>query len=187
MKWIVLCFIVMFPLLGLAQPVIFHQDSVPTVDGKVVFTVDLRSELNQNELYEQALAYLNEELNPYSGTFLISNEDYVASRITDYLEIEAGVFQKFGMYMTYTLELRFKHESCHLVIRDISYMESTYFEAQEESDRKLNMPVHTAEDIMIEKNFSLMFIKDVSERTTGASIDRINEIIKEITERLSEK
>ena len=182
MKRVVLCFIVVFPLLGVAQPVIFHQDSVPTVDGKVIFTVDLRSELKQNDLYEKTLFYLNEELNPYSGTFLISNEDYLASRITDYLEIEAGVFQEFGMYMTYTLELRFKDEVCHLVMRDISYMESTYFEAKEKSDRKLNMPVHTAEDIMIERNFSLMFIKNVSERTTKASINRVNEIIRQMSE-----
>lgn len=181
MKWIVLCFIVMFPLLGLAQPVIFHQDSVPTVEGKVVFDVDLTSDLNKEEVHKRTLTYLNDELNPYSGTFLISNQDYVASRITDYFEIEAGIFQTFGMYMTYTLELRYSEGLCQIVFRDISYMESTYFEAQEESAKKLDMPVHSAQDIMINKNFSLMFIKDVSERTTEASIDRINGIVKEMS------
>lgn len=177
----------MFPLLGFAQTAIFHRDSVPEVDGKVVFAVDLRSDLEKDTLHKQVLSYLNEELNPYSGTFLVSNEDYVASRITDYLEIEAGVFQEFGMYMIYTLELRFQDRACHIVFRDISYMESTYFEAQEKSNRKLDMPIHTAEDIMLEKNFSLLLIKDVSERTTEASISRINEIIKELSEKILKK
>lgn len=176
-----LCFLVMIPLLGYTQPVEFREDAIPTVEGKVVFDVDLESDLNKEEIHKRTLTYLNNELNPYSGTFLISNQDYVASRITDYFEIEAGIFQKFGMYMTYTLELRYSEGLCQIVIRDISYMESTYFEAQEKSAKKLDMPIHSARDIMINKNFSLMFIKDVSQKTTEASINRINEIVKEIS------
>jgi hypothetical protein len=57
-------------------------------------------------------------------------------------------------------------------------MEKGYFETQEKSKRKLNMPEYSGEDIMIKKDYSLMLKKNASGRITDASLQRINEIIK---------
>lgn len=59
-------------------------------------------------------------------------------------------------------------------------MEKGYFEAQEKSDRKLNMPEYSGKDIMILKKFTPLMIRGASDKITEATIDRINEMIKNL-------
>src|SRR5690606_5617266 len=134
---------ILFPLIGYGQLAQFTKDSIPVVDGKVVFMVDFEADLDKDELRRRAYAYLNEVLDPYAGTFGVNNDDYTACRITDYLAIEASVFQTVGMYMTYSLRLGYRNGSCTMVIENMRYMEKKYFEAQEESPHQLNMPEYT--------------------------------------------
>jgi len=65
-----------------------------------------------------------------------------------------------------------------MIIRDISYMEKGYFETQEKSQRKLNMPKYSGKDIMIDKNYSRLMMRNASGKITEATVERINEIIK---------
>src|SRR5690606_31409292 len=166
------------PLMGYTQPIQFTKDSIPIVDGKVVFSVNFEYDLDKEEFHKRAFAYLNNTLDPYSGKFHLNNDDYTVSRITDYLVIDESFFQTLGMYMTYTLQLEYKDGSCMMVIRDITYMEKGYFEAQEASERKLNMPTYSGKDIMIDEKYALMLKKNTSEKITDESLKRINEIIK---------
>ena len=74
-----------------------------------------------------------------------------------------------------------------MLIRDITYMEKQYFETQEKSKEKLKMPVYTAKDIMIDRSFSLLTIKNVSGKITEGSLKRINSISGELHAAFSKK
>ena len=180
MKRFMLFIIIWLPLAGFGQAVQFKKDSIPLVAGKVVFSVEFKFDLPKEELHKRAFSYLNGGMDPYFGEFSMNNDDYTLCKITDYIDFGNNLLQTFGMYMTYNLQLAYKDGSCIMVIRDITYMEKSYFEAQEESKRKLNMPVHPGVDIMVHKKYSLMMKKDASERITEASIKRINDIIKSL-------
>ena len=180
MKRLMLFFIISLPLTGYGQFVQFTKDSIPLADGKIVFTVNFKFDLSKEEFHKRAFSYLNDVMNPYSGGFRMNNDDYTLCRITDYIDFADKIFETFGMYMTYDLQLGYKDSSCTMVIRNITYMEKGYFEAKEKSERKLNMPEYPAEDIMVHKKYSLMLKKNASEKITEASLKRINEIIKSL-------
>lgn len=180
MKRLILFLIISIPWSGYAQPVQFKKDSIPLTEGKVVFSVNFKSDLSKEGFRKRAFSYLNNEMNPYLGGFSMNNDDYTLCRITDYIDFSDNLFETFGMYMTYDLQLGYMDSSCTMIIRDITYMEKGYFEAKEKSERKLNMPEYPAEDIMVHKKYSLMLKKNASERITEASLKRINEIIKSL-------
>jgi hypothetical protein len=175
-----LLFILLFSSMSFAQPVQFSKDSIPVIDGEVVFAVKFDYELSKEEFFRRSYSYLNDQLNPYSGVFLINNEDSTVCRITDYLEISSNPIAVFGMYMTYNMNLTYKDGNCTMFLRNISYMEKGYFEAQEKSQRKLNMPEYSGKDIMIDKNYSRLLMRDASDKITEATVERINEIIKSL-------
>jgi hypothetical protein len=166
-----------FPFLGLTQPVLFTADSIPMSGGKVVFSIDFPSDLSKEDIRKKAYQYLNSAMDPYSGTFLVNNDDQTICKITDFIPAEGGFLQSFGMYQRYRLELFFEKGICRMVIRDITFMEKQYFETQEKSSEKLRMPVYTAEDIMIKRSFSLLTIKNVSGKITDGSLKRINGVV----------
>lgn len=170
--------ILFLPSIGYAQSVQFTEDSIPVVNGEVVFVVDLNSDLDKNEFSEKAFYYLNGVLDPYTGVFLVNSSDSTVCEIIDYLEVASNAFQVFGMYMTYSLQLIYMHGSCTMIIKNITYMEKGYFEKQEESLRKLNMPEYSGKDIMIDKNYSRLMSQNASGKITGVTLERINEIIK---------
>jgi hypothetical protein len=178
MKKLMLFFIISLHLTGYGQLIQFTKDSIPLAGEKIIFRVDFKFDLSKEEFHKRAFSYLNDAMNPYSGGFTTNNNDYTLCRITDYINFSDNLFETFGMYMTYNLQLGYRDSSCTMIIRDINYMEKGYFETQEKSKRKLNMPEYSGEDIMIKKNYSLMLKKNASGRITDASLNRINEIIK---------
>lgn len=164
-----------------AQTERFSPDSIPMENGEIVFRVDYNFELDKGEYFRRSFIYLNSKMNPYSGTFLKHSNDSTVSRITDYLEISINPMHAFGMYMTYTMRIEYRENSCTLSIYDISFMEKEHFEAKEKSTRKLyNLPVYPAKEIMIKRSFKKLLLKNASGRATGAAIDRINEIATEL-------
>lgn len=173
-----LLLILFFPSIGYTQSVQFMEDSIPVVDGKVVFVVDFNFDLDKNEFSEKAFYYLNGILDPYSGVFLVNSNESIVCEVVDYLDVSSNAFQVFGMYMTYRLQLIYMNGSCTMIINNITYMEKGYFEKQEESSRKLNMPEYSGKDIMIDKNYSRLMSQNASGKITGVTLERINEIIK---------
>lgn len=180
MKKLFIFLIVSLPLIGQTQPIQFTKDSIPLVDGKVVFTVDFKFNLSKAEFHKRAYSFLTNKMNPYFGGIRMDNDNYTLSRITDYINIEDNAFQTFGMYMTYDLALGYKDGTCTMMIRDINYMEKGHFETQEKSTRELNMPEYSGKDIMIDKKYSLLLKRKISEKITDASLARINEVIKDL-------
>ncbi|WP_298651287.1 hypothetical protein [uncultured Proteiniphilum sp.] len=175
-----LLFIFLFPMLGYAQSVEFSKDSIPVVDGKVVFSVNFEHDLDKEEFMKRSIAYLNNKLDPYSGVFLFNSRDSTVCRITDYLEIDAKVAQLFAIYVTYSLRMTYEEGRCTMTIWDFTYMEKTYFETQEASERKLNMPEYSGEYMMIDKSYTRLMTKDPAGRITEATVNRINEIISNL-------
>lgn len=177
-KGLLLLLVTSLPLAGYAQPVPFTKDSIPLVDGRVVFKVNFRFDLKKEEFHKKADIYLNEVLNPYSGIFRVNNQDLSVCQITDYVSIQNSLFQTFGMYMTYDLQLSYKNDSCNMVINRIRYVDKGSFEAHEDDPRhNRNVREWSGKEIMVDKNYSLMFVKEVSERITEAALKRINDII----------
>jgi len=177
MSRFLLFFIIFLPYLGYTQSVQFTKESIPIVDGKIVFNADFEYDLSKEEYRKRARSYLNDVLNPYSGQFQSDNDDYMLCRITDYIELDASIFQVLGMYMSYNLKLDYQAGACRLTIENIKYMEKAYFEAKERSQRDLNVPEYSGKDIMIDKKYTLMLKKKASELLTDASLKRINELI----------
>ena len=187
MKKLIILVIIFLPFIVYTQFVQFTKDSIPLAEGKIVFSVDFKSQLSKEEIRQRAISYLNDEMNPYFGEFRMNNDDYTICRITDYINLAANLFETFGMYMSYDLQLGYRDSSCTMIIRDITYMEKGYFETQEKSKRKLNMPEYSGEDIMIKNHYSLMLKKNASERITDASLKRINEIVKSLNTSFAKK
>ena len=182
-----LLFIFLSTSIVFAQPVQLSTDSIPVVDDKVVFSVEFKYELNKEEFFGKSSYYLNNKLDPYSGAFTANSEDATTCIITDYLDVESNSINTYAMYVTYTLHLEYENGYCNITISDITYMDKGYFETQEKSQRKLKMPKFSGKDVMIDKNFTWLLKKNSSEKVTKASIDRFNEIIKNLDSVFSAK
>lgn len=187
MKRLIIFLITCFPLIGHSQSAYFTKDSIPAIGSKVVFNVEFKYDLSKEEFHKRSYAFLNKMLDPYSGQFIIDNGDSTASRIIDYLDIDNNIIQTFGMYMTYDLKLVYEHALCTMVLENITYMDKQYFETQENSQRKLNMPVYSGKDIMIDKKYAFLLKRKASEKITNASLMRINEIIKNLEASFAQK
>lgn len=182
-KLILLLAVVAFGCHTFAQ-VSFNADSIPVKDGKVFFKVDFQTDLNQKTIRERVKKFLNSSLEPYSGEFVVDNENSTVCLVTDYLAINTAVFSVFAMYMTYNLLFDYKDGLCTMTLGNVRYMEKEYFETKEKQqpymNRKMYMPEYTAEDIMIDKKYKVVMINKASEKVTDATLERINSIIKEI-------
>lgn len=174
--FILICFFL--PVKLLSQPVLYSIDSIPIVNNEVLFTVDYELDLTKHEFHTRAFRYLNNELDPYTGVFLINNEDSIVCEITDYLLMGSNFAYVFAMYMTYTLKFKFVDGLARLSIGDITYIEKGYFEAQENSERELDIPEYSARDILIDKAYSTFTIRRASDKITEETIKRVNEIVK---------
>lgn len=72
-----LLFLFLSPIGGYAQKNLnFSKDSIPVVNGEVVFSVIFEYDLDKVEFMKRSVAYLNGKLEPYSGLFLASNRDF---------------------------------------------------------------------------------------------------------------
>jgi len=158
----------------------FTSDSIPLVGDEVCFTYQLKGNVSKEEMQKRTHYYLDHDLDPYSGGFLVSTPDSIKCRVADYLEIESNMLNVFGMYMTYELQFVFTEGSCDLTISDIRFMEKSLFERQEETARELYFTEYTGKEIMVEKSYHQLFKKDPSTRITHAAIDRFNKIVRSL-------
>ena len=177
-----LCFLLFFfySSTGFAQSIQFLKDSIPVVNDEVIFSIKFNYDLNKEEFKRKAYSYLNGKLDPYSGFFITNNEDSTTCRITDYLEISVSAISTFAVYITYNMNLTYEDGYCSMIIKDITYMEKQYYETQEKSARKLNMPEYSGKDIMIDEKLWWIMKKNSSKNITEATIERINGIIKDL-------
>ncbi len=166
--------------LGYANIEPFTPDSIPLIGDNVVFTHHFEADLSKEELQSRAYLCLNSELNPHSGLFMKNSADSTVCQLTDYLGIESNILHVFGMYMTYNLKLVYSDGACDLIIDNMTFMEKSDFERQEESARDLFLQSYAAKMIMVDKRYNLLLKKNASEKITEASINRLNEIVRSL-------
>lgn len=165
---------------GYAQIKPFNADSIPLVDDEVVFTVRFEEDLTKDQFREIASGYLNSALDPYSGSFIKNSLDSAICRVIDYLEIESSFLRVSGVYMTYDMKFKYQDGFCDLTIRPIQFMEKSYYEAQAKESRNLNMPEYTGKEILVDKKYTQILIKNASQKITDATLKRLNEVVKEL-------
>lgn len=168
----------LIPLKGFGQTVAFSADSILLVGEDVVFSFHFENNISKEDARLKINTFLDRGMDPYSGTFLKNTDDSVVCRVVDYLEIESGMFHVFGMYMTYHIKFVFHDASCDLAISQITFMEKSYFERQEETPHQFYFREYTAKEIMVDKLYRLLLKRDASEKVTDAAINRFNMIVK---------
>jgi|SRR5690554_3658701 len=163
-----------------AQTQKFSQDSIPLIGDEVIFSADIESELSKKQLFRLTYYYINNKLEAYSGELKPVGEDSIICRVTDYLDISTSLLSTFAMYITYDLKFKFDGGLCSMTIDNIEYAEKGSFEAQEKSNRDLDIMKYSGKDIMIDKQFKSIFTRSGSERITEATINRFNSIVTDL-------
>ena len=162
------------------------NDSIPLVDGKVVFSSEYHPSLSKADIHVQLENWLtsiflkNKEIINLNDTITGT----IVCRKADVLEIHKKALSAFSMIMRYFLVLEYKDNYCLATIRNISYSDPD----EVKSKRKQEIPTsYPAEMILIDKQFKNMFIKDASDKIASKTLDRVEEIFKEIGQQLSPK
>ena len=158
----------------------FTPDSIPLVGDEVCFTYPVKGNVSKEEIKIRTHYYLDHELDPYSGAFLVNTPDSMKCRVVEYLEIESNMLNVFGMYMTYEMSFVFNEGSCDLTISGIRFMEKSLFERQEETTRDLYFTEYTGKEMMVEKSYHQLFKKDPSTIITNKAVDRFNKIVRSL-------
>ncbi len=158
------------------------NDSIPVVEGKVVFSSEYHPDLSKSEIHQRLEKWLtysflkeNERINlndTIAGT--------IACRKTDELDIHKKALSVFRMNMKYTLVLEYKDNYCLAAIRSISYSDPDEVLSQYQE-----MPTsYPGEAILLEKRFKNLFIKDASDKIASKTLDRVEEIFQNIDKQL---
>ena len=155
----------------------FTIDSIPMVNGDVVFEADFPYDLSREEFNTRINQFLSKHLNPVTGEILENNPEYTSSRIVDYIGVGDNIFHSYGVYMIYHMKFIYENGLCQLKIEDIDYLEKVYLKAFLDPLDKRKLPTFTAREIMIEHRLKQLFVRSASERITESSLDRINGII----------
>ncbi|MDR1562641.1 MAG: DUF4468 domain-containing protein [Dysgonamonadaceae bacterium] len=178
-------------------PVFSKSDSIPLVNGKITFMENINANLTQKEIHDRILDYVNNDLKPVEGFVAMDKPDRIVCNLTDYIEISKQMMQTFAMYMNYTATFLFNDSVCSMKVSNITFMEKEAFDKQKQweknPDNVLNypksnsilQPIYSAEQIFLDKAYSLTFYRKASQRIAKASVYRIEEVIEEIVDALT--
>ncbi len=169
-----------FPIILFGQPKLFQNDSILILDGKVTFDINFNYKLNKEEFSKRVNLYINRKFHPLSGEIIENNIINTICKVVDYISIDSSAFQKYGIYMIYSMSFEYTYGLCHMVLNEISFLEKGYYDAyMDDSDKRL-LPTLTAKEVMLDHEFKMLLVKNVSERITIAALERINGTINDI-------
>ena len=157
------------------------NDSIPLVDGKVVFSSEYHPPLSKAEIHAQLENWLtsvflkNKEVINLNDTLA----GMIACRTMDVLEIHKKALSVFNMNMRYMLVCEYRDHYCLATIRSINYSDPDEVKSQE------TLTIYPSEMILIEKRFKNLFIKDASDKIAAKTLDRVEEIFNEIDRQLT--
>ena len=186
MKKLILFIVFLLPICLFSQ-IRFTPDSIPLEEGNVVFRAEFENpNLNKIEIQRRVKHYLEKKFKPYSIIISIDNDENTICRTIDYIEYSSALIYIYSMYMRYNLVFVYHDNSCTVIIRNINFIEKEGYDKMliEEKNsahgRKNSPTIYSAKDIMINKTYKTLFIKDASGQITNLALDRINEIVNEI-------
>lgn len=163
-----------------SQAVIFQPDSIPMVNGEVVFDVGFDFDLSQSQYNARINQFLSKQFNPVSGEITEKTPDLTRCQVTDYISVGDNFFQSFGIYMLYDLTLRVVDGHTQMRIDNIKYLEQGYYDTYVDPSDTRTIPLYTAAEIMIDHQFKQLFVKNASSRITETSLERINSIAADL-------
>jgi hypothetical protein len=173
-----------------------QQDTIPTVKGKVTFTKNIKTNLQQKEIHDRIVSYVNEYLKPVEGYVAQDQPDKITCNVTDYVIVSSQMMHTFAMYMNYSLAFMFCDSVCITTITNITFMEKETFEKQKKWKNNPNgylnypknddplLPIYSAEQIFIKNEYRLTFYRRASQRITAAATQRITEALDDINDAL---
>ena len=175
----------------LAQAVGDTRDSIPMINGEVVFEADYEFDLTGEEFNSGINQFLSNHLNPVTGKIMENNPEHTSCRVVDYIGVGDNIFHSYGVYMIYHMNFIYQNGMCHLRIEDIGFLEKDYLNAYLDPSDNRKLPTYTAREIMVEHRLKQLFVRRVSERVTESSLSRIygiigalNELFKETAQKL---
>ena len=163
-----------------AQKISYIDKEIPLVDNKVVFSIDFNKDLSKTQFSRFVYYYLNHRMKPYKGGFYSVSKDSIKCNIVDFLEISTSALYSFGVYIEYDINFAFEDGKCNMTIDNIIYMGKTSYEEEERLNRDLRIVKLTGKEIMIDKKYRSIFIRNSSDKITEATINMINSIIDEL-------
>lgn len=171
---------VFWPVFATSQAVIFQPDSIPLINGEVVFGVGFDFDLSQSQYNARINQFLSKQFNPVSGEITEKTPGITRCRVTDYISIGDNFFQSFGIYMLYDLTLTVADGHAQMRIDNIKYLEQGYYDTYVDPSDTRTIPLYTAAEIMIDQQFKQLFVRNASSRITEASLERINSIAADL-------
>jgi hypothetical protein len=177
-------------MLSVSLPAHSEPDDIPVVDGKVVFSEYLRSNLVKSEIRSRILDYIKYELRPFGGEMLRDNDSKTICNIMDYVVVSALGLSVHAVYMNYVLYFEYTDSLCLMRVRDIQFMEKEDYEKKQQfgqDSEYLNQrtdsvyfPVYTAKEIFIDHQYSAPFYPRASQKVTAAALSRINALFDDV-------
>ena len=174
---VIFLFICFWPAWAVAQESPFSADTIPVRNGKVVFQMDFQHELTPEESNARINFLLSRQLNPVSGKIIENSPEYTACQIVDYIEVGENILHSYGIYMLYDMRFDYEQDFCQMTIDHIRFMEKGYIDAYLDPADKRSLPMHDAVEIMVERDFKQLFVKDASGQITTRVIERINGVV----------
>jgi len=158
------------------------RDSIPMVNGEVVFEAVYEFDLTGEEFNAGINQFLSKQLNPVTGKIMENNPEHTSCRVVDYIGVGDNIFHSYGVYMIYQMNFTYQNGKCHLRIEDIRFLEKDYLNAYLDPTDNRKLPTYTAREIMVEHRLKQLFVRRVSERVTESSLARIYGIIGALNE-----
>ncbi len=187
-KLILLAFL--FPcMLVVAQPK-FTADAVPVQDGQVVFSAEYKDlPITGEEIRKRVLMYLSTGFDATSGRVVMNDDKKVVCESVDSLLYKKQALAVYIMYMRYNLVFDYADGYCRVTFQDMNFMDKEDYDLltgqrQPDSRGSVRPAKYTAKEIMVDKSYKTLFLKDASGKITDAALIRINEIVGEVEQAL---
>lgn len=156
--------------------------NIPVENGKVVFSDTIQTNLNKEKTQKKLLHWLDESFLKNKGFITLNDtvNNMIVCSAMEYLEVEKSSWNMFALYMRYKLIFEIKENQCIVFIRNINYFEPEDIEG----DNKKTVSTYPGEFILIEKKYKSAFKKNISEKISAKTVERVNEIWKTIENEL---
>lgn len=168
-KLLLFLFLITSPGIVFGNP---GNDEIPMENGKVVFSMEKITRLDKEAIRLKVISVMD-SLNFSQKNLVLDDTENgnLVYRVEDNLFIEGNNWYTFSMDMKYQLVVTYKENFCSVKLRNIRYYEP---------DRKKSDDSFSAEEILIEKKYKVLTIKEPSEKVTRKTLEYVEDLFSEI-------
>ena len=182
-KW--LLFALFFPCLLAAQGH-FTADSIPMQDGQVRFSTEFNDlPLTADDIRKRVTMYVSTRLNAHDGRMVANNDTSLVCATVDSLVYKKQALAVYITYMRYNLAFDYANGYCRVTVRDLDFMDKEDYDMlvgqrQPGTRGSMTPTAYSAKEIMVDKAYKTLFVKDASALMTEAALTRINQVMAEV-------